>query len=213
MKSDEMSPTRRRIWAVVMTTLAMVFSFTGFYLWEKYDLDETDSTPPPSRSAPMVVEDILIGPTPTERRAAQTCCMVNHVHPGVFGENMAEKFREDRIRDSAGRAIQRKIVDRMVRYAATKAANGVKVKNWWYSGGMHYTECMTHWSTFPAGAQTCMAVGQNPTVRKINRQITGIKVLCGGAAVIASLKGGGWVGAGRGALGCVWTKWAAKAME
>ena len=205
-----------RVWAVVTTVLAIVFSYVAFTIWDRLEAGEsksnssvvTEPVKPDKPEAKPAVDLELIEPSIMH----VACCMVNHVHPGVWGERMAKDFRQDRIRDSAGRGIPRKITRKLSSYAAEKAAQGVTIRHWWKNGGMNTAHCMANWG-WTGGSGWCMKNGNRPGVVKINREITKVTVICSGAAVIGSVKGGGWVGAGRGGLGCVWARWATKASQ
>jgi hypothetical protein len=74
------------------------------------------------------------------------------------------------------------------------------------------------WITEPFKAATCFVTSPtgvhqgtcNEGQRSINRiteETRKFTFWCGGAALIGSLKGGGYWGAGRGLLGCTWTRY------
>lgn len=192
---------RNNIWAVITTVLAIIFSYVAFTIWDRIEANSEGKT---NTSTSVNLE--LVEPS------IKLVTMPNMIDPKTWGRQMAQDFREDKIRDSAGRGIPRKIVRRLSNYAVTKAEQGIKVRRWWTTGGMNQAHCMANWG-WTGGTGWCMRYGNHPTVVKINREITKITVICSGAAVIGSIKGGGWVGAGRGGLGCVWTRWATKASQ
>lgn len=188
--------TRSRAWAVITTVLAVVFSYVAFTVWDNLEAHGAELT----TAAAAAPDEPQKGP------------MVRHEDPKTWGRQMAADFRRNEIDDSAGRGIPRKISRALARYAARKAQQGIRVQNWWSSGGMDQNLCMAAWG-WAGGTGWCLQNGHKPRVARINREIVKVTVICGGAAVIGSVKGGGWVGAGRGAVGCAWARWATAASD
>jgi hypothetical protein len=191
---------------IIVTVLIVIGSFFAFMAWDSYG-EESYTKPAP---ATKVVEPKI---TPAAFQAQ--CCMVRHIHPGEFSRYMTEDFMADRLRreDSRGRSIPAKMVNRLNSWAAKKVEQGVRVHYWWRKEGrtrtLNRAECMANIapnSFSPLfGNLWCLRNADNPGVRRLNKNITGIKVVCGGSAVVGAVAGGGWVGAGKGAASCLWS--------
>lgn len=113
----------------------------------------------------------------------------------------ARDFRHDRLRNSRGVHLPPR-VERMVRRAmaakgfATKARGESK----WWEETLGFTACLAG----PRWTGVCRK-GQR-WVNRILTETARVTAFCGGAAVIGTLAGGGGWGAGKGALGCLWSR-------
>lgn len=177
----------------VQLVLVLALVIGGLVLWEDGARGEADRTTTSQRIHP------------TEEQVS------SWKHKG------ARKFRHHKLDSSGGRRMPKKVVRAMDAYAAKRGMTFSKDDPpWWHQALDKYT-CM--WNAagspyFTPWASFCVVYGENPTVRAINRRITKVRVLCGGAAVIGALRGGGaWgavTGAGLCALGNsyeVYEKW------
>jgi hypothetical protein len=153
---------------------------------------------------------------------------VFHVDPKIWWDRMeairvAEKYRNRRLNHSERHGYGSRVVNIMDDWWRSR---GGPIARWWVRDG-HRNECLWHhqvtWSGLPSvgalGAGFCSALGDRPSVRKINRELTHIRIVCGGSAIIGGFGGsragapGVIVGMGIGTASCAYTRYSSKFVD
>lgn len=137
------------------------------------------------------------------------------VDPFMFGIKAKKKFKAGKIGNARGDRIPGEFKRALRRYWNRKNLRRVK---WWADGTLRRVECAYSLGPHIPGSalhkQTfCMALGNRKKVRRVTRQVTRIKVVCGGSAAIGWRAGGPVVGLGFGAAACLYDKGASKLMD
>jgi hypothetical protein len=147
---------------------------------------------------------------------------VIHVDPDIWWDEMeairvASKYRDRRLGHSERHGYGTRIVNIM---DAWRKNTGSQIQRWW-TRDFHRNECLFHhqvsWTGLPGvgalGGGFCAAFGDAPSVRRINREMTHIKIVCGGAAILGGFGGsrsgtpGVVVGMGLGGAGCLYSRY------
>lgn len=150
---------------------------------------------------------------------------VNVIEPGdgaEWGNGAARKFNNEALSNSTTKQIASKIDTYMDSWnIAHHNATGEWVDAWWNKETFNRMECLWNFGSpgipevSALGMGFCSHLGDNPTVSKINNELTQIRVVCGGSALIggiggffASGPGGALIGAGSGGVGACYGRYA-----
>lgn len=121
--------------------------------------------------------------------------------PPYWAPRAARKFNHHRLDNSHGRIVPAVAVHHLRHYRS----NHPSVRPWW-KRGLDFGQCMFNSIGSPiwtvAWQSLCLVDGEKPSFRHINENITAVRVVCGGAAVVGFLKGGGEWGAVKSSAKC-----------
>lgn len=167
--------------AVRWTVELVIFAVIAvgcFFIFETMEADAAPATAPTSSSA-------------TENRACADSCAI--------AQKKVKQFKSGKIGNSKGAKLPKKFRKKLASWHANNKTTAKAQTGDWWNDPLGASWC---WAGV---VQTTACIAGRPDIAE---DTTKMVVVCSGAGLIGSLKGGGWWGVFKGAAGCGWGMWA-----
>lgn len=119
-----------------------------------------------------------------------------------FAKKKVRQFKKDKLGNAKGFRLPKNIrirLDKKQGQAAGFSGKFISDDDWWDYPGQVFS-CLAY------GGMTASCDRASDIRDDIEKKTTKLAIVCGGSALIGFLGKGGWWGLGRGAAGCLWTK-------